>query len=879
MKRQAAPTEDRSDPENNTPESAKKPDAESASLESTPKAAARAKPGQQANHGTEDVPLSELWDRLKTSADGLSQEEAERRLDQYGPNALEEKRVNPVLEFLSYFWGPIPWMIEVAAVLSAILRHWLDLGVIMALLIFNAIVGFWQEHQAANAVDALKKQLALKARVRRDGEWTEMDANRLVPGDVIRLRLGDIIPADVKLAEGDYLSVDQSALTGESLPVDKKVGDVAYSGSVAKQGEMVALVTETGANTFFGRTARLVSEAKSVSHFQQAVLRIGDYLIYLSLGLAAILLLVMIFRGAALLTLVQFALILIVAAIPVAMPAVLSVTMAVGAVDLAKMKAIVTRLESIEEMAGMDILCSDKTGTLTQNKLTLGEPALFGAGDAQSLILAGALASKAEDRDAIDMAVIAGLGDEGALESYTQTQFVPFDPVRKRTEAEVKDSGGQTFKVTKGAPQVILELCQPGAEVADQINAKVDEYAGQGYRTLGVARSDGQDGWQYLGLLPLFDPPREDSADTIQRAKEHGIQLKMVTGDNEAIAKQISYQLGLGSNIHVADELFQEGGGTSPLSKEVVARVEAADGFAEVFPEHKFDIVQVLQDGGHIVGMTGDGVNDAPALKQANTGVAVSGATDAARAAADLVLTAPGLSVIVQAVEEARKIFERMNSYAIYRITETIRIMFFVVLAMIAFNFYPITAIMIILLAFFNDLPIMTIAYDNTWLDPKPVSWDMRRVLTISTFLGLIGVVETFGLLVIAKLVLNLDVAQIQTLVFLKLAVAGHLTLFVARTRRPFLSQPHPAPIVLWSAVGTKLLVTLLVAFGVGLVTPIPWGVIGIVWGYALVWVFIEDWAKMHVYHHLALTGRHHRSFLDRLQEPLHPHGQQRVRS
>jgi H+-transporting ATPase len=819
-----------------------------------------------------DLSLEELEAKLGVSLDGLSQEEAERRLAQYGPNALAEEKINPILKFLSYFWGPIPWMIEVAAILSAIDRHWADLVIIMVLLIFNALVGFWQEHQAANAVDALKKQLALKARVRRDGEWTEIDANSLVPGDIIRLRLGDIIPADVKLAEGDYLSVDQSALTGESLPVDKKVGDVAYSSSIAKQGEMVALVTGTGANTFFGRTARLVSEAKSVSHFQRAVLSIGNYLIYLSLGLAAILLLVMIFRGAPLFTLVQFALILIVAAIPVAMPAVLSVTMAIGAVDLAKMKAIVTRLESIEEMAGMDILCSDKTGTLTQNKLTLGEPALFGAGDAQSLILAGALASKAEDRDAIDMAVIAGLGDEGVLKSYTQTQFIPFDPVRKRTEAEVKDSGGQTFKVTKGAPQVILELCHLVAEVADQINAKVDEYAGQGYRTLGVARSDGQDGWQYLGLLPLFDPPREDAADTIQRAKEHGIQVKMVTGDNVAIAKQIASKLGLGTNIRVAHEFFTGTSDQRKLSERAATEVEAADGFAEVFPEHKFDIVEALEDRGHIVGMTGDGVNDAPALKQANTGVAVSGATDAARAAADLVLTAPGLSVIVQAVEEARKIFERMNSYAIYRITETIRIMFFVVLAMIVFDFYPITAIMIILLALLNDMPIMTIAYDNTWLDPKPARWDMHRVLTVATVLGLIGVVETFGMLLIGKLVLKLDQAEIQSLIYLKLAVAGHLTLFVARTRRPFLTKPYPAPILLGAILTTQTVAALIVGLGL-LVTRLPWVYVGLVWGYCLAWVFVEDWAKMRVFHHLRLSAKHHRSFLDRLQEPLHPAG------
>jgi H+-transporting ATPase len=354
-----------------------------------------------------------------------------------------------------------------------------------------------------------------------------------------------------------------------------------------------------------------------------------------------------------------------------------------------------------------------------------------------------------------------------------------------------------------------------------------------------------------MGLLSLFDPPREDSVETIHDANEHGIHVKMVTGDNNAIAREISGRLGLGTNTRTAEKFFNGMPDHTAITAKTAADVESTDGFAEVFPEHKFQIVKALQGRGHIVGMTGDGVNDAPALKQADTGIAVSGATDAARAAAALVLTAPGLSVIVRAVETARTIFERMNSYAIYRIIETIRIMVFVVLAMIAYNFYPITAIMIILLAFANDVPILAIAYDNTMVNPNPVRWDMRRVLSVSTVLGLIGVVETFGLLVLAKMYLKLTLPQIQTLIFLKLAVAGHLTLFVARTRRPFLKKPYPSPVLLWSAIGTKLLVTLFVAYGFGLVAPISWTNIGLVWAYCVVWIFIEDWGKLYVYHRL----------------------------
>jgi H+-transporting ATPase len=814
--------------------------------------------------------VADLFRKLESSAEGLSSEDARRRLERFGPNALEEERRSALLKFLGYFWGPIPWMIEVAAVLSAMVGHWADLTIIVVLLLFNAAVGFWQEHQAASAVDALKRQLALRARARRDGIWQEIDAKTLVPGDIIRIRLGDIIPADVKLFEGEYLSVDQSALTGESLPSEKRPGDLAYSSSVARQGEMAAVVVGTGAGTYFGKTAKMVASAKSVSHFQKAVLTIGDYLIYLSLGLASVLVLTMLFRGAAVLTLLQFALILIVAAIPVAMPAVLSVTMAIGSLALARMKAIVTRLESIEEMAGVDVLCSDKTGTLTENRLTLGEVSAFGAGEPGDVILAGALASKAEDRDAIDSAVIAGLGDASRLARYRQVRFTPFDPVHKRTEAVIEAPDGAIFRVTKGAPQVILGLCQLDPELDRRIRAKVDDLARHGFRTIGAARAGREGAWTFLGLLPLFDPPREDSKETIAKAFDHGIEVKMVTGDNLAIAKQISTDLGLGTQIRVAEEVFQGAEAQAELSRARAEEVARADGFAQVFPEHKFAIVKALQSLGHIVGMTGDGVNDAPALKQANTGIAVSGATDAARAAASLVLTAPGLSVIVRAVEEARRIFERMTSYAIYRITETIRIMFFVTLAMLVFRFYPITTVMIILLAVLNDLPILAIAYDNTWLAPSPIRWDMRRVLTIATGLGLIGVLETFGILVIARLVFRLGEAQIQSFIYLKLAVAGHLTLLVARTQRSFLKRPFPAPVLLVAILATQAVAALIVGFGI-LVTPLSWKYVGFIWAYCIAWVFIEDLAKRQLYRHLSLAGSRHRAFLGRVKHPMHP--------
>jgi H+-transporting ATPase len=535
------------------------------------------------------------------------------------------------------------------------------------------------------------------------------------------------------------------------------------------------------------------------------------------------------------------------------------------------MKAIVSRLQSIEEMAGIDILCSDKTGTLTQNKLTLGDPEVFAAADAQDLILAGALASKTDGDDPIDVAVVGGLDDANALQGYRQGRFVPFDPVRKRTEAEIAGPDDQQFKVSKGAPQVIFELSEIAGADAERADKLVQALAGKGFRTLGVARTDESGKWRFLGILPLFDPPREDSEETIRQAEAHGIQVKMVTGDNTAIAREIARRLGLGTAIQPAGQLLEAAGEGGKLSADAAERIEKADGFAEVFPEHKYDIVKALQERGHLVAMTGDGVNDAPALKQADVGIAVSGATDAARAAAALVLTAPGLSTIVSAVEEARRIFERMNSYAIYRVIETIRIMFFMVAAMLVYRFYPITAIMIILLALLNDIPIMAIAYDNTWLDPKPVRWQMHRVLTIATVLGLIGVIETFLLLIIVYSWLHIGLDQVQTIIFLKLSIAGHLTLFVARTKRPMWSRPFPAPALLGAILGTQAVAALIAGFGI-LIEPIPWTYIGLIWAYCLVWVVIEDMAKLVLYKHLQRTSPRHRNFLETASQHLHAH-------
>ena len=791
--------------------------------------------------------LPEVEKHLGSSSHGLSQAEAEKRLTAYGPNEIAEKKTNALLKFLAYFWGPIPWMIEAAVVLSGLVRHWPDFFIILVLLLTNATIGFWEERQAGNAVEALKARLAVKARVRRDDAWVTAPSRALVPGDVIRLHLGDIVPADARLLSGDEISLDQSALTGESLPTTKASGDAVFSGSIVRRGGTDAMVYATGAKTYFGQTAALVQAAVTVSHFQRAVLKIGNYLIVLAVALVSVIIAVGVYRQEPVLELLQFALVLTVAAIPVAMPTVLSVTMAVGARLLATKQAIVSKLVAIEELAGVDVLCADKTGTLTQNKLTLGSPFCLDDVTSDQLILAAALASRAEDGDTIDLAVLGALEGKQALASYRITEFQPFDPVHKRTEASVSAENGTIFRVTKGAPQVILALSANAATVKSAFEAAVDTFAKRGYRALGVARAEGDGDWMLQGVLPLYDPPRADAAATVATAARMGVAIKMVTGDALSIARETAQSLGMGANILDGASLGEV---KSVATSAEIDAVEAADGFAQVFPEHKFHIVDLLQKHGHIVGMTGDGVNDAPALKKADCGFAVSGAVDAARAAASIVLVTPGLSVIIEAIQESRRIFQRMNSYAIYRIAETLRVLLFMTLSILVFRFYALTAIMIVMLALLNDGAILSIAYDRVRYRNVPEVWNMKLVLGVATVLGLVGPVAAFGLLILGERGLGLAHPQLQTLMYLMLSVAGHLTIFQTRTRGPWWST-RPAWIVLAAVFGTQAIATIIAVYGLGLVTPLGWLHAGIVWGYALVWFLATDPIKLLAYRFL----------------------------
>ena len=854
-----------------------------------------------------DIEVDSAKEDARNSVDmeevgGLSSEEARERLGKFGYNEIEEKSESWWQRLFRRFWGPIPWMIELAATLSALVQRWEDFTIIVIMLFVNALVDFYLESRALNAIEVLKKRLAHKSLVLRDGRWTEIDARELVPGDLIKIRIGDIVPADVKLlGGGDFLLVDQSALTGESLPVDRKSGDELYANSIVKQGEMTAHVVATGKNTYFGKTVGLVAKAQREerSHFQKMVIKVGNFLIILTVAMIAIIIFYGIRAHQPAVELLIFALVLTISAIPVAMPAVLTVTMALGAQALAAKEAIVSRLAAIEEMAGMDILCSDKTGTLTQNRMSLAQPYTADGHTEEELMLFAALSSKEENNDPIEKPIFDYIRAKGLKEKFSEYRlenFLPFDPVHKRTEGIY--SGERCRVFTKGAPQVIIEQCHEGEFDRKRAYGKIEEFASKGFRTLGVAYRDCEEEfYHFVGLIPLFDPPREDSKEAIEEAMANGVSVKMVTGDNIAVAGYIASLLGIGDNIRDIRELRGESieeyiylsevlskaiaremkpdatseeidravdniirsvkrelynmpipkGSVKKHESEIIAAIEEADGFAQVFPEDKYYIVDELQKAEHIVGMTGDGVNDAPALKKADCGIAVSGATDAARAAADIVLMAPGLRVIVDAIKEARQIFERMKSYTIFRIAETIRIIIFMTLAITIYDFYPITAIMIIILALLNDIPIMTIAYDNTRVREKPVRWDMKEIFVLASWLGVAGVASSFLLFWILISLMHLPLDFVQSVFFAKMVIAGHGTFYNTRIDNWFWKKPWPSLPLFGATFYSRVAGTVIAVYGFDLMKPIGWEWALWMWLYALLWFVFNDAVKMAV--------------------------------
>jgi H+-transporting ATPase len=563
------------------------------------------------------ISTSELFDRLSSDLKGLSEEDAEARL-KYGINEISEGQQNHLRKFLGYFWGPIPWMIEFALIISLLIQHWPEFSIILLLLLINGLVGFFQEDRADNAIELLKEKLAYKARVLRGGKWVNVPSKNIVPGDFVKVHLGDIVPADIKLVEGGYVTVDESSLTGESLPVDKTVDDIIYSGSIIQKGQMNGIVFATGMNTYFGKAAGLVSGLSPKSHLQRAVITIGDYLIVLDLIMVSLIFIAGLIRHESFFDILGFALVLTIASIPVAQPAVLSVTLTVGAMAMAKKKAIVSKLTAIEELAGMDVLFSDKTGTLTKNEISIAKIEAYNGFTENEVIFYAGLASLRLEQDPLDRAILDKIESTEVLSlntsNYKILKFNPFDPIRKSTESEIQYKDSE-FKVSKGAPQVILSLLKDQEVLKTKVERNVDHFATKGYRSLGVAKTGPDNDWQFMGLIALYDPPKKSSKKTIADAKSMGIDVKMITGDHIAIAKQIAKELDLSTNIKLPASFLDL------PEDEGVKVVEEASGFAEVFPEHKYRILELLQNNDKIVGMTGDGVNDAPALKKADAGI------------------------------------------------------------------------------------------------------------------------------------------------------------------------------------------------------------------------------------------------------------------
>jgi len=779
---------------------------------------------------------------------GLSAGEVAELQKKYGRNSVEDKAQSKIMRFLKKFIQPIPLMIEVALALSALTGKWEDFFIIAILLGINVIIDFSQEQKAHKALESLKKTLAPTSVVLRDGIFRTVDAKELVPGDVIKLIIGDIVPADAVVLDGTYVFVDQSTITGESLPIEKGKDDIVYAGSIVQKGAVLARVTMTGRNSSIGKSLKLVAQAEreEEGHFQRAILNIGKFLIILSSVLISITFIVLLLRGDSLIETLRFALVLAVASIPVALPAVLSVTMAIGAGTLARKQAIVSNFKSIEELAGVDELCVDKTGTLTKNELTVSSPKPYAGFTESDLFTYALLATDAQERNVIENAIYeyTQKNDLFQEKAYSIDRIVPFDPVRKMTEV-FAHNGNEKAVIIMGAPQVIMRAIEKN-DGSDILADDIRLFAENGFRTLAVGIKKGDGKFLPVGIIPLLDPPRDDSAEIVSKIKQKGIQIKMLTGDNSAIAMFMSRVLNIGTRVLTSSmPVPQEEKTGNPESELDVIR--KTNTFAEVTPEDKYHIIDVLQKGGHIVAMTGDGVNDAPALKKADIGIAVAGSSPAARSAADIVLLNTGLSVIENAIDYARMIFARMQSYATFRISETVRIVFFITLSVLIFNYSPVSAVMIILLALLNDIPVMSIAYDNASIDGKPTKWHLRETLFISTILGITGLVSSFGLFYWLN-VSGYAVAAIQTILFLKLDVSGHSTLYITRTgKKHFWQRPFPSLKFFIPAFTSRIIGTLIAAYGI-FMEPISWHAVMYIWIYSTIWFLFNDQVKVASY-------------------------------
>ncbi|RZC74483.1 hypothetical protein C5167_049963 [Papaver somniferum] len=846
----------------------------------------------------ENIDLEGVFENLKCTREGLSSEAVEERLKLFGYNKLEEKKESKILKFLGFMWNPLSWVMEAAAIMAVALTQpgekpadYHDFAGIMVLLIVNSTISFIEENNAGNAAAALMAGLAPKAKVLRDGKWNEEDAAVLVPGDIVSIKLGDIIPADARLLEGDPLKIDQSALTGESLPVTKNPGDGVYSGSTCKQGEIEAVVIATGVHTFFGKAAHLVENTTHIGHFQKVLTSIGNFCICsIAIGMLIEIIVIWGIQKRSYRAGIDSLLVLLIGGIPIAMPTVLSVTMAIGSHRLSQQGAITKRMTAIEEMAGMDVLCSDKTGTLTLNKLTVDKSMIevFSKGvDKDMVVLMAARASRLENQDAIDTAIVSMLADpKEARAGIKEVHFLPFNPTDKRTALTYTDKAGKMHRVSKGAPEQVLNLARNKSEIEKKVHAIIDKFAERGLRSLGIARQEVPAGskdspggpWEFVALLPLFDPPRHDSAETIRRALDLGVSVKMITGDQLAIAKETGRRLGMGTNMYPSSALLGDNKDESVAAIPIDELIEKADGFAGVFPEHKYEIVRKLQDLKHICGMTGDGVNDAPALKKADIGIAVADSTDAARSASDIVLTEPGLSVIISAVLTSRAIFQRMKNYTIYAVSITIRIVlgFMLLNILWRFDFPP---FMVLVIAILNDGTIMTISKDRVKPSPFPDSWKLSEIfatgVVIGAYLALMTVIffylayetsffaKIFNLTDFNKHRFDTTIKEqadpinqmLASAVYLQVSTISQALIFVTRSRGWSFTE-RPGFLLCVAFLIAQLIATVIsatVTWEIAGIRKIGWGWTGVIWLYTILTYFLLDPIKFAVRY--ALSG------------------------
>ncbi len=766
---------------------------------------------------------------------GLTAAEAQDRLRQFGPNRVEEERRHPLFAFFGKFWAPVPWMLEATIVLE-ILVHKRDEAIIIGiLLVFNSVLSFVQENQANRALALLRSQLSVQARVMRDGRWQLIGAEEIVPGDVIHLRVGDLAPADVRLFDG-VLEADESELTGESLPIEKTSGTTAYAGSRIKRGEASGEVTATGKHTRFGKTAELVKTAKTVSHLQKIIFAVVKYLVILDAVLVGALLVYSGFAHLPWSEVVPFALILLIASVPVALPATFTVATALGALDMSHHAALVTRLSAIEEAAAMDVLCTDKTGTITQNRLAVAQVYPLGGRSSGEVLRMAALASDAATQDPIDLAVFEAAQEKKVLnEAPQRIQFIPFDPATKRSEAIYKQEAG-TLRVVKGAPDTLISLVRDRQSIAGE----VDRLAARGARVLAVA-SGTENALELVGLLGLEDPIREDSTALVSDLKSLGVRVIMVTGDATATARAVSLQVGIGDRVGSGDS----------LRNSAATAAEQYDVFAGVFPEDKFRLVGALQGGGHVVGMTGDGVNDAPALKQAEVGIAVSTATDVAKAAASVVLTEKGLMGVVRAVETGRRIYQRMLTYTLNKIIKTIEIGIFLSVGVILTGTFVITPLLVVLLLFTNDFVTMSIATDRVSLSSQPDRWDIRTLMfTAGTLAGLV-LILSFTVFFVGRDIIHLPLRQLQTLVFLMLVFTGQGNVYLVRERNR-IWHSRPSRWLMLSSAADVVVVSLMATSGI-LMASISWALVGSLFAIVLVFLLGIDALKVQVFRHFGV--------------------------